>query len=102
MKELEKVFIGKGEVKGFIFTQIKRSNLAYIYEVSLSESAKWYEVFARKEYAKFDMVSYPKSNSFGEWAWTCGTIEKAEEIFHNIETNAYTNSLKNIAKKLQN
>ena len=64
MKPLEITFIGKGEVKGFIFTQIKKSEKAYIYKVE-TEVSKHYEVFKHKENTQFNCISYPSSKGFG-------------------------------------
>ena len=33
MKELEKVFIGRGEVKGFYFEQVAKSDKVYLYRL---------------------------------------------------------------------
>jgi hypothetical protein len=87
MKQLQENFIGRGEVKGFIFTQIKKSDKAYIYEVNC-DGFVHYEVFKHKENNQFNCVSYPKSLSFGLWAWTKSTLEKAIELFDllNIES----------------
>jgi hypothetical protein len=75
--ELPLTFEGKGEVKGFTFRQVKRSNTAYLYEVSDTFGNKWYEVFTHKINARFGNIVYPKQNAFGISAWSCRTIEKA-------------------------
>lgn len=66
-KPLPKQFHGMGEVKGYLFTQIRQTNKAFIYEVSSGDS-KYYEVFLRKENRRFACVSYPSSKAFGIWA----------------------------------
>jgi hypothetical protein len=76
MKQLEKVFTGRGQVKGFIFTQIKQNNKAFIYEVN-DNNRTYYEVFKRKENTQYDCISYPSNKGFGVWAWTCMTLDKA-------------------------
>lgn len=81
MEDLKEYFVGKGEVKGFIFNQIKKSEYAYIYEVKTSTKT-YYEVF--KKNINFDRVSYPSSKAFGKYAWTCGTLERANEYFNDI------------------
>jgi len=86
MKELETQFVGKGEVRGFTFTQVKRSNLGYIYRVSDTFGQSWYEVFRRKENVPFNVISYPRCQSYGKWAWTCLTLEKAERKLKWINT----------------
>lgn len=80
MKQLEKEFIGRGQVKGFRFTQIKQNCHAYLYEVS-DKINTWYEVFYKKENNLYNCVSYPSNKAFGVWAWTYHTIEKAEDRF---------------------
>jgi hypothetical protein len=68
MKELELEFTGTGEVKGFMFTQLKRSNFGYIYMVSDTFGQRWYEVFKKKINARFATISYPRQKAFGVWA----------------------------------
>ena len=79
MRELKENFIGKGQVKGFIFTQIKKSDNAYIYEVKAYNSLH-YEVFTRKENNYYNCVSYPSNKAFGTWAKTFKKIDEA--VFH--------------------
>jgi len=83
-KELRISFVGRGEVKGFLFEQVEKSNKAYIYEVSDTFGHKWHEVFTRREDARFGKIAYPKSNSFGLWVWSARTIEKAQLRFNLI------------------
>lgn len=88
MKELEKEFIGRGEVKGFKFKQLEATPYGYIYEVSSDGENPYYEVFKRKENTQFDCISYPRSSSFGKWAWSVATIEKAKNYLTIFEENA--------------
>jgi hypothetical protein len=81
IKELRTEFTGKGEVKGYYFTQILKSDNAYIYAV---DGGKYYEVFKRKVNRRFSQVSYPNSKSFGIWAWTCKSYDKALERFEKL------------------
>jgi hypothetical protein len=83
MKQLEEQFIGKGEVKGFVFTQVKKSDKAYIYEVS-DEGKIHYEVFKHAENPRFGTISYPGAKSFGLVAWTVRDLPAAELIFDNL------------------
>ena len=85
LKELPFSFDGRGEVKGFTFIQVKRSKLAYIYKVLDTFGNQWYEVFKRRENARFGQIAYPKSKAFGIWAWSARTIEKANERFEKLE-----------------
>ena len=84
MKELEENFIGKGEVKGFIFTQIKKSEYAYIYSVNNGFSVS-YEVFFRKENKQYNCISYPSSKAFGFWAWSA-TKNTYLDIFEELNS----------------
>lgn len=83
MKQLQHQFQGRGEVKGYTFTQIRVTDKGFIYSKELNGSLS-YEVFKRKENNRFDCVSYPTSNSFGVWAWDCKTLERAEEILNRF------------------
>jgi hypothetical protein len=84
MKELQEEFIGRGQVKGFAFTQIEKTASYYIYEVK-TESSKYYEVFKRMENTRFGCVSYPTNNAFGTWAWTYLNLSKAEDKADELE-----------------
>lgn len=83
MKELQESFIGRGQVKGFIFTQTNKSEKGFIYKVDTGSSVH-YEVFKRKINNRFNCVSYPSDNAFGMWAWSCSTLERANEIFDQL------------------
>lgn len=86
MKELKEYFVGRGQVKGYIFNQIKRTKYAFLYEVS-ENNLTHYEVFKRQENSLYDCISYPTDKAFGVWAWTCDTLERAEDKFNEIELN---------------
>jgi hypothetical protein len=83
MKELEPFFIGKADMKGFVFKLLYKSNKAYIYEVTLDKDVH-YEVFKRKINTRYNNVSYPSSQMFGIWAWCYTQKEKAEEKFLSL------------------
>jgi hypothetical protein len=84
MKELATQFIGKGEVKGFEFTQLKAGN-AYLYRVTNGHST-WYEVFKRK-INKWNQVSYPRAKSFGIWAKSTACLGRATEYHQMYEVS---------------
>lgn len=86
LRELKPEFKGKGEVRGFMFTQIKRTKNGYIYKVERSGYPTMYEVFKRRINKQFNCVSYPKSKSFGIWAWCCRSVEEAEIKLLEFET----------------
>jgi len=79
MKELQEEFTGKGQVRGFEFTQIKKTEYAYIYNVDTGVS-EHYEVFERRENTQFKCVSYPSNKAFGLWAKTTSNYEYALEL----------------------
>lgn len=91
IKELEEVFEGRGEVRGFTFTQLDRSDYAYLYEQKEKISGHiTYEVFRRKVNTQFGCVSYPSSKGFGDSVFmgkTFRNLNKAKEYF------AYLNKL---------
>jgi hypothetical protein len=96
MKELELQFIGTGEVKNVKFTQVTKSDFAYIYLLEFENGFCSYEVFERKTvkicldfegriYSDTDLkVQYPKSNDFGIWAWCFLDKLKAEKKYNEI------------------
>ena len=78
MKELQEHFEGKGQVRGYTFTQIRSADWGFIYEVSHG-GHRHYEVFRKRLNRRFATVSYPTDKAFGKWAWTCLTLARAEE-----------------------
>lgn len=85
MKELKKEFKGIGEVKGYNFKQLNKSPYAYIYQVeNTTTKALHYEVFKRQINKRFNCVSYPKSKSFGLWAWTKSNLTDAEYLYDEL------------------
>lgn len=86
LRELPTEFVGVGEVRGFQFRQVSRTMFGYIYEVRVpGKEGSHYEVFRRMENARFGCVSYPKSKSFGAWAWCCDSLAKARERLKGFE-----------------
>lgn len=84
MKELKEYFTGIGQVKGYVFNQIKATKYGFLYEVKEKDIIH-YEVFKRKENTMYNCISYPTNKAFGKWAWTCGTLERAYEILKEID-----------------
>ena len=86
LRELPVEFVGVGEVRGFLFRQVARTMCVHIYEVRVpGKGGSHYEVFRRMETARFGCVSYPKSKSFGAWAWCCDSLAKARERLKAFE-----------------
>lgn len=81
--KLQKEFIGRGEVRGFKFSQCIANSKAFIYRVE-NYGHSWYEVFLRKIDIRFGSESYPKAKSFGKWAWTYHNESKAIKKFEEI------------------
>jgi hypothetical protein len=88
MKELKEYFTGRGQVKGYIFNQIKRTEYAYLYEVK-ENGRIHYEVFKRKENTLYDCISYPTDKAFGIWAWTLMDIESAHDKLIEVSFNEH-------------
>lgn len=84
-KSLPTHFQGRGEVKGYTFTQISKTDKAFIYEVS-SGNSKHYEVFLKKINTLYKCESYPTSKAFGLWAWTKMTLEAANQKFEELNS----------------
>lgn len=84
MKFLPKEFFGRGEVKGYKFTQIQVTNKGFLYEVTSDDTLPHYEVFNRKINEWYNCESYPTSKSFGKWAWTFSNKEKAIEKLNSL------------------
>ena len=87
MRELLIEFIGKGEVKGFHFRQLDKTEKGYLYEVT-TESGTHYEVFERREDPRFGVVCYPRSKSFGIWAYSTRDLRKAKQRLSDIDNAA--------------
>ena len=83
MKELQKEFIGRGQVKGFKFTQVKQNENGYIYKVE-DRGSIHYEVFKRKENKQFNCISYPSNKAFGLWAKTFRKLDSAINHFNTL------------------
>ncbi|MES2875307.1 MAG: hypothetical protein V4708_16400 [Bacteroidota bacterium] len=84
IKQIPLEFQGRGEVKGYSFKQVKRSDLCYIYEVSAPNGQRWYEVFRAKLNVLYGNISYPSSKQFGISAWTVKGKDRAEEMFNEL------------------
>ncbi len=85
VEELCDHFEGRGEVSGYSFRQVARTDIGYIYEVRHPDVKKpHYEVFKRKENSRFGVISYPRSSAFGIWAWTYPTLEMARQKLEEI------------------
>lgn len=84
IKNLPNQFIGKGEVKDFLFTKIKESEKAFLFEVDSGCLNKHFEVFRKRFKTNSVRFCYPTSKGFGDWAWCPCSLERAFEIFDEI------------------
>lgn len=73
MKELDLV-INK---RGFEYKQVLKNDIGYIYAQHFKNEIIAYEVFYRKENTQFNCISFPGDNSFGVWAWSCKSFDRA-------------------------
>jgi hypothetical protein len=86
LQVLKTQFNGKGEVRGYYFTQLEKGSNSYLYEVKNEENGSiHYEVFKEKINTRFNCISYPKSNAFGIWAWTKLDKQEAKNLFERLE-----------------
>lgn len=83
VKPLKQRFEGVGEVRGFKFNQIIRSDRAFLYEVDTGDQIH-HECFKRLINTRYSCESYPGSKSFGLVAWTFMTLESAIEKFNQL------------------
>ena len=87
MKELPTEFEGRGEVKGYNFKQVQRTDFGCIYEVTDTINGKvHYEVSRRLENRLHGCVSSPSIKSFGLWAWTYSDLESAQKKLDELNT----------------
>jgi hypothetical protein len=88
IKKIPTEFVGKGEVKGFDFRQLKRDQKACLYLVDC-EGSLHYEVFkiVLRHIPRSEQLyeAYPKANSFGIWAWTYTDLETAFLKFKELD-----------------
>lgn len=88
MLQLKSEFIGRAEVKKFSFKRLSmKEKVAYLYEVTPLDADRkrsYYEVFRHTENKHLNRVAYPGSNSFGSWAWTFPTLERAQQKYKEL------------------
>jgi len=85
IKDLPIDFIGCGEVRGFKFTLICKTNFGFIYEVNTGDRI-YYEAFRKRLNHRFACISYPRANSFGISAWTTPDLDRAYEILRELDS----------------
>ena len=83
IRELKTDFTGRGQVRGFRFTQLSKTHKAFLYLINTGDSI-YYEVFRKHINLRYGCVSYPTDRAFGIWAWTTMKIEHALEILNDL------------------
>lgn len=90
IKKLKPTFVGRGEVKGFVFNQIDRTDKFAIYEVDTGLS-KHYEVFRIYKISygneELERETYPGSNSFGLYGWCYNSLKPALNKYKTLTIN---------------
>lgn len=104
MIELKKEFNGVGQMSGYKFTQLHKSENAFLYSVTnLEHDTIHYEVFKRVvspesnvviggktiHYTKHEV--YPSINQFGVTAWCVVNIDRAKEKFTELSNHIPNN-----------
>ena len=95
--KIEETFWCKGEVSGYHFIKLKETEHAYLYQKNeYGTNNSSYEVFIKKAtpvcldfdnrvYSDTEFKhTYPKSNSFGVWAWDYLNFDKALVKIENL------------------
>jgi hypothetical protein len=97
MRELALTFKGKGEVKGYNFTQIHYNGKCFVYEVE-HDGHKHYEIFKRRKRVSrlgstngMEYIAYPSSNAFGVWAFTTMDIKKCAKYISKLSLDKNKN-----------
>ena len=83
IRDLKTDFTGVGQVRGYKFTQISKTSIAFLYQVDTSDRL-YYEVLRKRINHRFACVSYPTDKAFGIWAWTTPNIERAYKILNDL------------------
>jgi hypothetical protein len=90
---------GKGSTKGFTFTRLTENDYCYLYKVDSGHGIH-FETFQKKTRpVLIDFVTktksedeveeyYPSDEKFGEWAYCCYTLERAEMRMQQLTEKA--------------
>lgn len=103
MIELKKEFDGVGQMSGYKFTQLQKSENAFLYSlVEPEHKTIHFEVFKRVVSPEADVEIggriihyterevYPNINQFGVTAWCFTNIDKAKEKFTELSNQNQT------------
>ena len=85
MRPLKYQFAVIREDREIIYTQLRQSGQAFMYQVNSGERI-YYEVFKRKVNEGRKCIMYPNSKSYGDWAWVYLTYDAAISEFNLLHT----------------
>ena len=81
---LSKSFIGRGEVKGYSYEQLRRDGIYAVYSV---DNGHHYEVIRIRFNKRFNTETYPSSKRFGIDGFTYLTLCKAYKKYLTLINN---------------
>ena len=83
IRDLKTDFTGRGQVRGFQFTQLSKTHKAFLYLINTADSI-YYKVFRKHINHRYACESYPTDKAFGIWAYTTPNLEQAFEILKDL------------------
>ena len=83
IKELKTDFTGVGQVRGFKFSQLRKTDSAFLYSINTGDRI-YYEVFRKRINHRYGCISYPTDKAFGIWAWTTPDMILAFTILYEL------------------
>ncbi len=84
---------------GFDYTLVLRGERSCIFEQTVSDSVKYYEVFLIRVKPESNINGkvipahewFPNDEAFGRWAWSFRTLQKAKKRFYDLEKKSKFN-----------
>ncbi len=94
IKNLNKSFLGKGNMRSWIFSRILVSDTAYVYLLRSENEEQHWEVVKRKVFTKYKhskkgivavrFEKYPETKDFGVYGWCMDNYKSAEAKFNKL------------------
>ena len=77
----------------FVYTNVCRGKRSFVFEQHVPPNLRYYEVFRRRVNKEFEIggniipesEAFPSDNSFGVWAWSFRSLDKAMEKYKELE-----------------